>query len=354
MISKNEISHLRKSLNGKEEPYKLDLFLTQACNLNCKFCDCHKIDYKKIKYELGKDEFLRILKEANELGIKKVGILGGEPFVKTDLMLEIMSKIKEYSIDGALTTNGTLFNRDSIKKIVGMEWNMIRFSIDGKRRIHDYLRGQKGTFNKVINSLRLFNEIKRQRGNEFPTLEINFVLTNKNYKDLAYVLKLVNKFDCKKFYILPLIELNQECPKLKINNMNKKIEKYLKKALSCAERYSIESNIKDVIESSIIENSNNLENFYEKENKEFYCTQPWRGMAIHSNGNVVVCANFEDTDGINIKDTHLEDIWFGKYFKKIRKNMKEGKLPKVCSRCCAPNQFENKEIIKLLKNEKVR
>jgi len=351
-IGNEKLERINSWLKGKKQgPYKLDIFLTQACNLNCLFCDCHNISYEKLRHELNKSDFVSIINEAKELGVRNMGILGGEPFVKTGLMLDVMKTIKNNGMSGSLTTNGTIFNEDSIREIVMMGWDMMRFSVDGKRKTHDYLRGKKGTYNKVIRSLLLFKKIKKQLNKNNPSIEFNFVLTNKNYMDLPFVLKLASKVDCKRFYLLPLIELTELCSNLKINELNKKIKKYLVKASLLAEKFGIESNIHEITNAKVMENFGKADSIHRKQGT-FYCLQPWYGLAVHSNGNVVPCANFDDFSGENIEGTHLKKIWYGNYMSKIRNNMKKGVLPNVCSRCCMPMIIENKKLKEELRNLK--
>ena len=81
--------------------------ITDRCNLRCKYCmpdGCEKVSMSKI---LTYEEIIRICRAAVGLGIRKIKITGGEPFVRlgcTDLMKQIKS------IDGieevTVTTNG--------------------------------------------------------------------------------------------------------------------------------------------------------------------------------------------------------------------------------------------------------
>ena len=81
--------------------------ITDRCNLRCRYCmpyGCEKVSMSQI---LTYEEITRICRAAAELGISKIKITGGEPFVRlgcTDLMRIIKS------IDGidevTVTTNG--------------------------------------------------------------------------------------------------------------------------------------------------------------------------------------------------------------------------------------------------------
>jgi radical SAM protein with 4Fe4S-binding SPASM domain len=341
-----------KNKNIKIKPVRLRIRLTNRCNLSCAFCIRNTFSKEKLDStkEISEKKLLEIVDKFAKMGGRFAEITGdGEPCVRLGTLLNLMARIKKRGLFGELTTNGTLFTEDSIKKIVKMNWDMMRFSIDGKKETHDSLRGQKGTYDKAVSNLKLFKIYKKELNRQNPTIEFNFVLTNENYKDILHVLKLAEETDCRKVYILPLIELTDSCSKIKIKKMNNQIMKYLKDALTIAEKYDIESNINEIIKSSVVENSNKLDKIKKKE-KSLYCLQPWYGLAIHSNGNVVPCANFEDSFGENIRRKSLKKIWYGKFFNKMRNDMKKGTLSEFCSRCCMPQQMENEILKNRLKN----
>jgi len=66
------------------------------------------INYLPEKKLLSWEEMLRIVHVLNQLGIRKVRITGGEPFVRPGLMdfLQELAKIENLEI--CLTTNGVL------------------------------------------------------------------------------------------------------------------------------------------------------------------------------------------------------------------------------------------------------
>ena len=56
---------------------------------------------------------------------------------------------KELQMEGILTTNGTLLNRELANTLLNIGWDEVHFSIDGPNaEIHDALRGRKGAFKK--------------------------------------------------------------------------------------------------------------------------------------------------------------------------------------------------------------
>jgi cyclic pyranopterin phosphate synthase len=88
----------------------LRLAVTDRCNLRCFYCMPEEgIDYVPREELMTYEEMLRIARLLAGLGIEKVRITGGEPFVRRDMMdfLAALSRVKGLT-EINLTTNGTL------------------------------------------------------------------------------------------------------------------------------------------------------------------------------------------------------------------------------------------------------
>lgn len=84
----------------------LRLSLTERCTLKCTYCRAGEGVCPK-KDELTKDEFLRIVRAAASLGVKKVRLTGGEPMLRRDLT-DIIAGIRATKgiEEITMTTNG--------------------------------------------------------------------------------------------------------------------------------------------------------------------------------------------------------------------------------------------------------
>ncbi len=110
----------------------LRISVTDRCNFRCLYCvpssPFSVIDHEKIaRYE----EILRITRLGCELGITKVRITGGEPFVRKDIFsfLEKLCAIESLK-DISITTNGALLTRKKIEKLIGFGIKRLNFSLD--------------------------------------------------------------------------------------------------------------------------------------------------------------------------------------------------------------------------------
>jgi len=110
----------------------LRISVTDRCNFRCRYCvpssPFSVIEHKKIaRYE----EILRITNLACELGITKVRITGGEPFVRHGIFsfLERLCSIESLK-DISITTNGALLNPKKIKNLITLGIKRLNFSLD--------------------------------------------------------------------------------------------------------------------------------------------------------------------------------------------------------------------------------
>jgi len=334
-------------------PYKLDIFLTNRCNLKCRFCQFPLLDKKSYKNELSKQKLMEIIKQAARLDVKIVGLLGGEPFIRNDAILDLMGLIKEKGMDGSLVTNGTLLTRKQIEKIIHMQWNLIRFSIDGStEKIHDSLRRAK-SFKKIISTLGNFKELKQKDKN--PAIEINSVLCRKNMKDLSGIIGLAHRYDIKNIYFLPMIGFTENIEDLKIREMDIPIlTEKINLAKKLSQKYDVRTNLEQIQCDSLYTKSDRIDTVIleEKDQKSFIpCYLPWYGLNINPDGMVTPCSaasgNRELLCG-EVNRYSLEEIWNSSGFKSLRKKMSRKELPNICSKCCVPLLDENNHIRALL------
>ncbi len=133
---------------------------------------------------LSYEEMLFLLEAASEIGINKVRITGGEPFLKRDMVyfLEEASKIKGLK-KIAITTNGVLTHQ-YIDDLIRLNIKSINLSLDTLDPVRFYDITRKNVFPQVMETLDALLK------NEFD-LKINAVLMyGKNTDDLPSLLEL--------------------------------------------------------------------------------------------------------------------------------------------------------------------
>lgn len=341
-------------MNGeKSGPVRLQLNPTNRCNIKCRFCWLRDFDRTGANYEeIEPDRYLELIKEASDIGVKSVEITGGgEPLLRKDI-LNIMIEVKKQGLYGELITNGTLFTRDLIKKIVDVGWDRVVFSMDAPdAETNDFLRGLEGVFEKTVNSIKTFNSVKKEMNRNKPEICIHMVLCNKNYNKIADMFEFAHELDCNNLFIEPIVLLALETEagkELMITDEHKKqLLLELERAKDTASKYQFKTNV-DKLELKFIESANKMDEMILEETEDkIPCYYPWYQMIIRPWGVVGPCCMFDNV-GDNVKEKSLEEIWFGEHFSKIRKKLKGGSLPKYCFKCNPGQVQENTKIRRVL------
>ncbi|MFH1305593.1 MAG: radical SAM protein, partial [Candidatus Omnitrophota bacterium] len=134
---------LKCKLTGVYKPLVVLLFMTDRCNLRCKYCE-GDWSGRRIK-DFTTDEILRIIDECKELGAYHFIIHGGEILLRNDIG-RIIDYMKGKDLYVNLITNGILLPKwiNEIKKV-----DSLCISLDGREENHDFVRG-KGSYSAAM------------------------------------------------------------------------------------------------------------------------------------------------------------------------------------------------------------
>lgn len=346
---------------GSGYPTQAQIHLTNFCNLKCSFCPTRalvkELDKKK---ELTEEEWLKIIDEGNEMGIREWHICGGgEPLFFKDTFMDVIEKIKNSGRRGELITNGTLFDEETIRKMVKLNWDKVFFSLDSPfGETQDELRGSK-CFDKIIENVKLFSRIKKENNSHLPILCFHTVVCNKNYKQIPDMIGLAKKLDVQEVLLNALNIWKPEINELELNEVQEKeLEHILKETRDLAQKMEVSTNADDFLKSELFKKANVMNDVLEKHVKDtgkktsskllgIPCYYPWYNISIFADGTVQPCF-IPQGKGEQIKGKTLEDMWLGECFSKIRKEMEKGKLTEYCARCNPWNLSKMDEIRKNL------
>lgn len=129
-------------------PYTLSFEITYRCNLNCKHCYIGSRLNQQIN-ELTLVEIKQLARDVADAGFQIVGITGGEPLVRPDVV-DIVKEFAEYNIAVNLDTNGTLLTPEIARRLVKAGLKVVLISLDSvDPQKLDYFRGGKSVFERV-------------------------------------------------------------------------------------------------------------------------------------------------------------------------------------------------------------
>lgn len=173
----------------------IDIELTRLCNLECIHCSTGLAGTGR---ELSFDEITEILQEAQLLGLEKVGLTGGEPFLRKRKLRELMRFcIDQLGIPVHVHTNGTLISSREAEEIkqLGVE---ITVSLYGSNpKTHDSITQIEGSLKSTLNGLR---KLLRTGTNVF----VYTVPMKINLHEIIPLMRMTSKIGCKRVRILTL------------------------------------------------------------------------------------------------------------------------------------------------------
>jgi len=154
---------------GRKITY-LRLAVTDRCNLRCQYCmPAHGIDLVHRKELLSFKEMYRITRVLSELGVNKLRLTGGEPFVRKDFInfiesLSFNDKLEEINI----TTNGALIS-SHIDKLEGFKIKAVNLSMDSLQKEKFAKITRRDVFDNVYDT---FEKLEKSKLN----LKLNVVV----------------------------------------------------------------------------------------------------------------------------------------------------------------------------------
>lgn len=136
-------------------PYYLehvDIEVNHRCNLACRHCSARAVK-RKTANELTVDEIREILKHAKRIGLRKVGLTGGEPLFDVEKLKTVAKFCREdLGVPIHTHTNGTMVTEGMCKRggvLTLFESVSVTF-LGGDASTHDYMTATKGSFDKAF------------------------------------------------------------------------------------------------------------------------------------------------------------------------------------------------------------
>lgn len=346
-------------------PAQISITPTNFCNLKCHSCwqrdGAHHSKSPSNPTEIPEQKLCDIIRQASELGVRCVELTGGgEPLARKSATAQLIKEIKNRSMIGWMTSNGTLFTPDIIKLMIELGWDKLTFSLDGPdAKTNDFLRPPSGSFEKVINALGLFNEYKKLLNKDIPEITFNVVVSKYNIDKLSEIIYLASRHAVRGVTFEPIKILSSECKGLLVDFEEEygRIMKELERAQLSASKNNIFTNIDGLMRTpELIKYSGKLlsgmpaKTFNGKESKllNVPCIEPWFHIYLEADGNVRPCC-VNPGFGENIHNKSLRDIWFGEEFSSFRNAIISRNYPLSCNQCNANLICFSREIQELLK-----
>ena len=188
---------------------------TLRCNASCLHCgsDCHvSSEYPDMPVE----DFLKVIDEITPyVDPHKVMITftGGEALVRKDIEA-CGRELNRREYPWGIVTNGLLLNRTRLDSLLAAGMHSISISLDGFEEAHNWLRGNRRSFEAAVNAIAMLAEEKEI------VWDVVTCVNQRNFKDLMLFKNFLIELGVKNWRIFTIFPVGRaaETPELQIDN----------------------------------------------------------------------------------------------------------------------------------------
>ena len=318
-------------------PLNLIFHVTFRCNSRCIHCFNWKNLNKSEEKELSIKEIERIAKSLSR--INSFALSGGEPFLRDDVDKICEIFYTENSVRSmSIPTNGLLPEviYEKTKNILDMCPKAditIALSLDGTEKMHDYIRGIKGNFQKLMETSKKLAKLKEKYPNLI--LKVNSTVFKKNIDNLLELAKFVitnmPEIDVHSF---ELMRGETKDSSLTLPSINE-LKEYSKKLEEIWDKYKPfrQSNIKSKITIKIKKYLLSLHiKTLEKKKQLIPCYAGKIYGVLYPFGEVSLCELLPPIGNVRKEGYDFFKVWHSQKAEEQRKNIKNKKC--YCTHTC--------------------
>ncbi len=277
------------------QPLWLLAELTYACPLQCPYCS-NPMDFAKIKSELSTEEWLDVFRQARAMGATQLGLSGGEPLTRPDLV-ELISEARKMGFYTNLITSGIGMNADKVAefKEAGLDHIQVSFQASTED-LNNLIAGTDAFKHKI-------EMAKAVKANGYPMV-LCFVTHRQNIEQMEDILDLAVSLEADyvelattQYYGWAMHNRDQLLP----------LKEQLVKAEAIAHRYQEEQ--KGNMKVYYV-----VPDYYEDRPKA--CMNGWGNvfLTVTPDGTALPCHAARELPGMslpNVRDLSVNEIWNG-------------------------------------------
>ncbi len=314
--------------------------IIQRCPNNCIYCSSNSSCQSK--HIINYDVFKRTVDDAINLGLERICISGGEPFLHPDIV-DIVQYCKKNGLEVFIYTSGIIFNcrgsYDNISMTILEELGNIGLD----RIIFNVQSSDEKIYNSIMRTENCFNLMKSSIRNSVKAnlfCEIHFVPMRLNYKMIYSMLDMAKELGVHKVSFLRLVIQGRALKNKMMVELPKDINYNIKIILSSIEKGYNDIDVRIGIPLST--------------NSNYSCNASSSKLIIRYDGAVFPCEAFKYISAIdgervvkpdNIYTSSLRTIYHDSEFLNIiRTEIKEFRNQKVICESC-PAQWRLTKIL---------
>jgi len=277
------------------QPLWLLAELTYACPLQCPYCS-NPMDFANVKKELTTAEWIEVFRQARAMGATQLGLSGGEPLTRPDLV-ELVTEARKMGFYTNLITSGVGMDASKVAELkeAGLDHIQVSFQASSED-LNNLIAGTDAFKHKI-------EMAKAVKANGYPMV-LCFVTHRQNIEQMDEILDLAISLEADyvelattQYYGWAMHNRDQLLP----------LKEQLVKAEAIAHRYQEEQKGKMKVYYVVPD-------YYEDRPKA--CMNGWGNvfLTVTPDGTALPCHAARELPGMtlpNVKDMTVEEIWNG-------------------------------------------
>jgi len=136
-----------------------------------------------------------------------IQLLGGEPMLHPDFD-KILDSLSRRRLSGTIETNGTLLE-EWAARIMDSSISAINLSIDGRREVHDTIRGP-GTFDRAMAGMQKIFDLKNSSGCNRPDITLRMTICEENFDKILETAEFFREMPIALFVVQHFVYAQEE------------------------------------------------------------------------------------------------------------------------------------------------
>ncbi len=321
--------------------------VTYKCNSRCKMCSIWKkynVKSENTCNELNINEINDLLKSKYLNNLRGIGLTGGEPFLRNDIVELAGIFIEKYpnSFLG-IASNGLDSNLifDKTRQIIN-EFNpshlSISLSCDGIYHEHDRMRGIKNAYDALLNTISLLKKLNINIG-------LHFTITPQNYKHLFSVYNLSKEQNIK---FLCVVAQNSSAYYDNMDTNFEWNESQLREAEDAIKMITADLIKRETPLNKLINPYSFFMNEcinHQRMKRANKCFSGVHSLFLDAYGNIYPCLMLDRRIG-NIRDGNFDKLWISTHAESVRNYIKEGNCSCWISCEAVPSLMRSLDVVK--------
>ena len=340
-------------------PSHISLTITNTCNLRCQMCGQWsqegyiRCQPERLKHKMTLEDWKRVVDELVDHQVPSLLLRGGEPFVYPAIGA-LLEYIQSRGIWISIDTNGTHI-KEFAETIARIGKIHLTISLDGPEAVHDQVRGVKGTYARIRESLATLKQAEQKYGTTV-SKSFNYTISRYSLEGLGELPGAARDLGLKNVCIVPYYYFPE--------SVGKAYEQEMQSVFGCpayswAGFHHEESGVPpELFQAQYRQYRQELKGlqdfpympFSEDEYRAWFadattpvgltrCSNVEKLIDIQPNGDANFCVDFPDYTFGNVRQATIEEIWNSKRAEKFRQYRRQKPLS-ICHRCGAKYMSE--------------